>query len=242
MKQKIKIMNHKQQVSDEEIKSYMNFERVLEDRRILLHSSRLNRVYKWSIPLLTGALAIIGFLLTQNDTPGARQPMEQKPVESPQIVAPVRPSVDSSRTLKEESGKVPEPNRTANVPAPVIEKKSDEAPENIEEPKAIETGYAQAEPLNGYPDLYAYFNANLVYPASALKDSIQGVQTVSFVINKDGMVEQIQVEESLGSEFEKESMRLIENMPPWKPAKLDGKAVATRISIPITFKIQRIKN
>ena len=76
----------------------------------------------------------------------------------------------------------------------------------------------------------------------ALNDSIQGVQIISFVINKNGKVEQIEVEQSLGAEFEKESIRLIENMPEWKPAKLDGKPMSTRISIPITFQIQKIKN
>jgi hypothetical protein len=55
-------------------------------------------------------------------------------------------------------------------------------------------------------------------------------------------VEQIEVEQSLGEEFEKESVRLIENMPEWKPAKLDGNPVRSRISIPLTFQIQKMRN
>ena len=83
---------------------------------------------------------------------------------------------------------------------------------------------------------------NLEYPSDGLNDSIQGVQTISFVINTAGKPEQIQVVNSLGEPFDRESRRLIENMPAWKPATLNGKPVESKISIPITFQIQKIKN
>lgn len=241
MKQKIKIMNHKQQPSDEEIQGYMDFDRVLENRKIVLHSTRMSTIFRWSVPVLVGTLAIIGFFMNQNNAWETMQPMEQKPVESPQSAAPTPPA-DSARSLKKEITKAAEPKKKADAPPPIVEKQSDEVSDHPKEPTLEEEEYVQAEPLKGYPNLYDYFNANLVYPASALKDSIQGVQIISFVINKNGKVEQIEVEQSLGEEFEKESIRLIENMPEWKPAKLDGKPVSTRISIPITFQIQKIKN
>ena len=98
----------------------------------------------------------------------------------------------------------------------------------------------QAEPADGYSALYAYFNSNLVYPSEALKDSIQGVETVSFVINTDGKPEKITIRQSLGEPFEKEARRLIENMPLWKPATLNGKAVPSQMSVPLTFQIQKV--
>jgi TonB family protein len=240
MKQKIKIMNHKQQPSDEEIQGYMDFDRVLENRNIALHPSRLSTIFKWSVPVLVGTLAIIGFFMSQTNPSETVQPMEQEPVESTQSTAPPPPA-DSARALEKEITKAAEPKKKVEAPPPIVEKQSGEMSDN-HEPTVKEEGYMQAEPLNGYPDLYDYFNATLVYPASALNDSIQGVQIISFVINKNGKVEQIEVEQSLGAEFEKESIRLIENMPEWKPAKLDGKPMSTRISIPITFQIQKIKN
>ena len=110
------------------------------------------------------------------------------------------------------------------------------------EPTQKESEYVQAEPAKGYSDLYDFFSTNLEYPADGLKDSIQGVQTISFVINTAGKPEQIQVVNSLGEPFDKESRRLIENMPAWKPATLNGKPVESKISIPITFQIQKVKN
>ncbi|HEX6226089.1 MAG TPA: energy transducer TonB, partial [Chryseolinea sp.] len=110
------------------------------------------------------------------------------------------------------------------------------------ETSVTESGYVQAEPAQGYSVLYNFFSTNLKYPPEGLKDSIQGVQTISFVINTMGKPEDITIVNSLGKSFDEESTRLVENMPDWKPAMLDGKPVASKISLPITFQIQKIKN
>ena len=151
-----------------------------------------------------------------------------------------------SAVEKPESGRIepPKPN-SARSPAPSAkhEKPTDEASSKEEDkPETAESGYIQAEPVQGYAELYEYFNANLVYPVEALKYSIQGVHTISFVINTQGMPEQIEIVKSLGPSFEKECKRLIENMPAWKPARLNGKPVPSKISLPLTFQIQKIKN
>ncbi len=242
MKQKIKIMNYKPELSDEEIQSYMDFNRVLENRKIALDAARKTTILKWTASILFFATMLtIGFFAMKEDRPSVDQGSEQKLVEQPRNSAPLAMPVDSVASAEKKIEKKPEAKKITDVPTPTVEVAPEAAEENSLESPVIEEGYSQAEPLNGYPDLYAYFNANLVYPASALKDSIQGVQTISFIINKDGSVGQIEVEESLGVEFEKESIRLIQNMPAWKPAKLDGKPVATRISLPITFQIQKLK-
>ena len=64
--------------------------------------------------------------------------------------------------------------------------------------------YLEAEPLNGYPALYAYFDSELKYPEVALRDSIQGTESVSFIINK-GEAETITILHSTGSPFDEES-------------------------------------
>jgi protein TonB len=102
--------------------------------------------------------------------------------------------------------------------------------------------YVQAEPQTGYATLYDYFAANLKYPSDALADSIQGVQTISFIINTNGTPEKIMITNSLGDSFDKEARRLIETMPAWNPATLNGRPVASKVSLPLTFQIQKIKN
>jgi TonB family protein len=245
MKQKIKIMKQHQQPSDEEIQSYMNFDRLLDSRKVALRSTRTMSVLKWGITALTVTSIMVWFFLA-NDNPrerlveasknqsGASDHAEQTP---PAVTSDS--SINERRersTLREDEQK---PARGAKISKPGLE-----APVTKEEsvPVEKESEYVQAEPAKGYPDLYDFFSANLEYPSDGLKDSIQGVQTISFVINTTGKPEQIQVVSSLGESFDKESRRLVENMPAWRPATLNGKPVASKISLPITFHIQKIKN
>jgi TonB family protein len=101
--------------------------------------------------------------------------------------------------------------------------------------------YLQAEPIEGYEALFEFFRENLKYPQDAIKDSIQGVMKISFVINEEGKPVNIRTEETLGKLFDAEAVKLIESMPPWKPALLNGKPVKSRISLPLTFEIRKVE-
>jgi TonB family protein len=101
--------------------------------------------------------------------------------------------------------------------------------------------FIPAEPTSGYDALYEYFAKELHYPPEAIKDSIQGVILVSFVINTEGMPERVETDHMLGEVFEKEAIRLIEQMPVWKPALLDGSPVNSKVSVPITFTVKTIR-
>jgi periplasmic protein TonB len=162
---------------------------------------------------------------------GISNPIEQTP---PVVASDSSAGRPERSTSAEDEHKGAAESSKPSLETPVIKERS--------EPAQKESEYVQAEPVKGYSDLYDFFNANLEYPADGLKDSIQGIQTISFVINTVGKPEQIQVVNSLGEPFDKESRRLIENMPAWKPATLAGKPVESKISIPITFQIQKVKN
>ena len=243
MKQKIKIMKQHQPPSDEEIQSYMNFDRLLDSRKIALSSTQTLSVLKWSIPALTISTLIVWFFFAKNNPParpdegsekqsGISSDIEQTP---PEVTSDSSVSVrrEGSTSVMDEPKQADAKISKPSLKTPVIKEGSETAQK--------ESGYVQAEPAKGYADLYDFFSANLEYPSDGLKDSVQGVQTISFVINTAGKPEQIQVVNSLGEPFDKESKRLIENMPAWKPATLNGKPVESKISIPITFQIQKIK-
>lgn len=245
MKQKIKIMKQHQRPSDEEIQSYMNFDRLLDSRKVALSSTRTMSVLKWGIPALTITTLIVWFFLAK-ENPAATLVEDSKKQSGPSSqVEQTPPSVTSDSSVSagpEGPTSVEDEHKQAadakiskpGLETPVIKKRS--------EPGQKESEYVQAEPAKGYSDLYVFFSTNLEYPPDGLKDSVQGVQTISFVIDTAGKPEQIQVVNSLGEPFDKESRRLIENMPAWKPATLNGKPVESKISIPITFQIQKIKN
>jgi TonB family protein len=244
MKQKIKIMKQHQQPSDEEIQSYMNFDRLLDSRKVALSSTRTMSVLKWTMPPLTITTLIVWFFLAKDNQPARLVDESKKQSGTSNQIEQTPPAVgsDSAGGRREESTSVLHEHKQAgdakisksSLETPVIKERS--------EPAQKESEYVQAEPAKGYSDLYDFFSANLEYPSDGLKDSVQGVQTISFVINTAGKPEQIQVVNSLGEPFDKESRRLIENMPAWKPATLNGKPVESKISIPITFQIQKVNN
>lgn len=234
MKQKIKIMKEQPQLSDEEIRSYMNFDGLMASRKQALSKPKIH-LLKWIIP----SIAIIGVGAWLIFTPAENVQQSQDPVleEQPPVTAAPAEDIPSSNEQGVVSAVEEEKPVLKNEKPSATRKENDH---QSDEKKSPEDVYIQAEPIDGYSSLYAYFNSNLVYPSVAVKDSIQGVETVSFIINTDGKPEKITIKQSLGEPFEKEARRLIENMPQWKPATLNGKPVPSQMSVPLTFQIQKV--
>ena len=236
MKQKIKIMKNQPQPSDEEIQSYMNFDSLLVNRKTALTQYRVYSILKWGVPSLIFTGVMVWFLFFEKpDKRIISEESSEKNATPPasNVVAGPKVNVDSIAGMKANDKSVsivrPERSKKTGVPAPTA-------------PFSKEEIYIQAEPQNGYSNLYQYFAENLVYPSEAFADSIQGVQTISFIINRNGTPEKITITNSLGEPFEKEARRLIETMPAWKPATLNGRPVDSKVSLPLTFQIQKVKN
>jgi len=66
---------------------------------------------------------------------------------------------------------------------------------------------------------------------------IRGVVFVSFVIEPDGSVTNIQIENGLGDGCNEEVLRVIRLMPKWNPGKHNGKAVRTKYYLPVSLSI-----
>ncbi|MEO7992738.1 MAG: energy transducer TonB [Chryseolinea sp.] len=234
-------MKQRLDLSDEEINSYMDFDSLRRKQKELDIKKR-NRytILKWSVPAILLVSSVIWFIFNNHDAepPTSNQQLE---IQSGQ---PTLPSAESI-VLKDSvqlNNDIDNPIVAEQITKPKrTEVQSLIETSNTKQNNPVESVYTQAEPVNGYASLYAFLNANLQYPTESLKDSIQGVQTVSFVINKEGKPENIQFIESLGAPFEIESKRLIESMPVWKPATLSGKPVPSKLVLPLTFQIKTIK-
>jgi TonB family C-terminal domain len=90
----------------------------------------------------------------------------------------------------------------------------------------------------GTEELQKYLNNNIRYPVSALENGIQGRVICEFVINSDGRVTNAKVIRGIDASLDAEALRVINNMPPWKPGKQRGKAVKVRYTLPVNFKLQ----
>jgi len=95
----------------------------------------------------------------------------------------------------------------------------------------------RAEPKEGLAAFYRYVSENIKYPAQARRMLIQGKVFVEFVVNKDGSLSDFVVVKGIGAGCDEEALRIVQNSPPWSPAKQRGKPVRQRMVLPITFKL-----
>ena len=93
----------------------------------------------------------------------------------------------------------------------------------------------RAQYPGGKDSLQHYLSKNLVYPAKAREEGIQGVVLVGFVVNKDGSLSNIRVQRSVDESLDQEAIRLVKNMGNWEPALLKNSPVRTMCILPIKF-------
>jgi protein TonB len=116
------------------------------------------------------------------------------------------------------------------------------APE-IEEEEVVEQEIFQiVEEMPAFPGgeqkLMEYVGKNIKYPQIARESGIQGRVFVGFVVEPDGSVSNVKLLRGIGGGCDEEAMRVIKNMPRWKPGKQRGKAVRVSYQIPVMFRLQ----
>ena len=91
----------------------------------------------------------------------------------------------------------------------------------------------------GVSAMMTYLMDNVKYPADAKKDKKEGRVVCSFVITKEGKVTEAHVIKSSGTEsLDNEALRVVNNMPDWKPGKENGEPVNVHYTIPVVFKLK----
>lgn len=83
---------------------------------------------------------------------------------------------------------------------------------------------------------------NLKYPTKAQEAGKQGRVIVQFIVQKDGSLSDLHVLRAVDPWLDAEAIRVISIMPKWKPGMQDGKAVAVKYTMPVTFALEGSKN
>ena len=96
----------------------------------------------------------------------------------------------------------------------------------------------QPEFPGGYAALNEFIRKNLKYPAICRENGIQGRVIVSFIVEKDGRIVQPEVVKGLHPSADKEAIRVVNLLPPWKPGKQRGKEVRCKFTLPINYRLQ----
>lgn len=104
--------------------------------------------------------------------------------------------------------------------------------------EVYEYDYVTEKPTfpGGDSQLMRFINENREYPKAAYKRGIQGRVTCSFVVNVNGSVSHISVLRGVEPTLNKEAIRVLEKMPEWKPGKLNGQVVPTRVVWSVPFR------
>ena len=86
--------------------------------------------------------------------------------------------------------------------------------------------------------LMTFLSTNVHYPVVAEENGIQGKVILTFVIERDGSISDVEVVKSVDPSLDKEAVRVIESMPRWKAGTQNGEPVRVKYTMPVTFRLQ----
>jgi len=122
----------------------------------------------------------------------------------------------------------------AEFPEPTVEPIADPV-EHIYEPVIRDYASIMPEFIGGDEEMYRYLGATINFPEMALESQISGVVYTSFVVDTDGSITEVKILKGIGGGCDEEALRVVRNMPLWKPGVQNGTPVKVRYMLPIRF-------
>ena len=90
----------------------------------------------------------------------------------------------------------------------------------------------------GQAALFEYLSTNVKYPADAEKQKIEGRVLVTFIVNTDGSITDIELVRKAFPSLDAEAVRVISGMPKWIPGEQKGQKVRVKYTVPLTFRLK----
>ena len=87
----------------------------------------------------------------------------------------------------------------------------------------------------GTEGIREWLSKNITYPETAKANGLEGKVYISLVINSKGKVVFPKVVRGLSPELDAEALKLVTQMPEWKPAIQNGVPVSVSYTVPIKF-------
>ena len=106
--------------------------------------------------------------------------------------------------------------------------------------------FAEGEELTVRANQHAYFpggqsalttwlSENLRYPQECIDKKVDGEVIVSFIVERDGSITGIHLEQSVDPKLDAEAKRVVSVMPNWVAAEMNGVKTRSRLMLPIRF-------
>jgi len=105
-------------------------------------------------------------------------------------------------------------------------------------PKLINRLTTKPEFEGGGLALMKYLQKNIQYPQLERDNDIQGKVVLRFMVDTAGLIQDIKVLKSVSPGINKEAVRVVKQMPKWKPATYHGKPVPVYYILPVGFRLQ----
>ena len=111
-------------------------------------------------------------------------------------------------------------------------------PPKEEETKVFDVVEVMPSFPGGQAALFEWLSKNIKYPVVAEENGVQGRVIVTFVVERNGSITDVQVVKSVDPSLDKEAVRVVKAMPHWIPGKQNGSAVRMKFTVPVTFRLQ----
>lgn len=118
----------------------------------------------------------------------------------------------------------------------VVEEKPVEKPKE-EGPLSVAMVEQKPSFPGGESAMYKWLQDNIIYPAAASEEGVQGKVTVQFIVEKDGSITHVQVVRGKHPALDAEAARVIRKMPRWTPGRNNGQPVRVTYHLPVKFKL-----
>lgn len=115
----------------------------------------------------------------------------------------------------------------------------DELPKTLDSEEQI---FFIVEEMPEFPggelELRKFIANHINYPPAAQENGVQGKVYVTFVVDKNGEVTNAKIARGVDPALDQEALRVINNLPAWKPGLQKGKPVNVSYTVPINFALQ----
>lgn len=109
----------------------------------------------------------------------------------------------------------------------------------IQDPPPAEELFNVVEQMPQYPggeaEMFKYLARTVRYPEEAQKAGIQGAVYVTFIVEKDGAIQDVSVLRGIGGGCDEEAVRAVTAMPNWEPGMQRGKPVRVLYNLPVRY-------
>lgn len=85
--------------------------------------------------------------------------------------------------------------------------------------------------------LFYYLGREIDYPSVAVENGSEGMVYVSFIIDTDGRIFDVVVLSGVDPYIDLEAVRVVKEMPNWKPATKNGVPIRVNYNLPISFRL-----